>query len=152
MPGLFDQPDIDMKAPPTLAPRRLAVVPPVITSPFVEPSRPAAMARVTAAGHSADKAARLLAEIKLAGTFGLSDAEACIKLKCGQSSICSARNSIRHRLWFARRVPGGHGVDVIAWRLATDEEERRNVEHERQLTAAGKRWKPIVPPAPEKRR
>lgn len=152
MSGLFDQPEIDMTAPPTLAPKRLSALPPVIASPFVEPTRPTAIAKVTAAGHSADKAAKLLAEIKLAGSFGLSDAEACIKLKCGQSSICSARNTIRHHLWFARRVPGGHGVDVIAWRLATADEERRNIEHERQLTAAGKRWKPLVPPAPEKKR
>lgn len=150
--GLFDalEPKVDMTAPPTLEPRAMPDPRPgVITSPFAEPSRPTAIAKTVAAAGLANKGAELLEHVKAAGSLGLSDADLAIKMQCTRSTVCSARAEVRLQLWLACRVPGGLGVDVWAWRMATADEQLRNDAHERQLKAAGKRWSPIKPPAPK---
>ena len=155
MADLFDALDrrIDITAPPTLEPRLTPDPRPgVITSPFAEPARSTAIAKTVAAAGLANKAAALLEHVKAAGTLGLSDADLAIKMQCTRSTVCSTRNHVRTELWIARRVHGGLGVDVIAWRLASPYERGRNDAHERQLEAAGQRWSPIKPPAPKKPR
>lgn len=149
MAGLFDAPPptVDMTQPPTLAPRARPrpVMPGVISSPFVEPERPAAIGAVMDAVDDADKDARLLRAVTVAGRFGISDADLSLATGFPLQTICSTRARVRHQLWIARRVIGAYAKAVRAWRIATPEEQARNEAHERQLAAAGQRWAPIDP-------
>ena len=146
MAGLFDLLGqvVDITQPPTLGPP-IATSAGVVSSPFVEPERPAQVGALTAVGDHATKDARMLAAIAASGSMGLSDAELSIKLQWPRTTVCSTRGRIRTRLWIARRVQGGYGVHVLSWRLATLEEQAQNAARERALTAAGRHWSHINP-------
>lgn len=145
MPGLFDElsKPIDITVSPTLSPRRARLD--VITSAFPEPERPSEIAKVVREEDHAQKDQQLLEAVRASGSLGLSDGELAIKLRWPRTTVCSTRARVRLQLWIARRVKGEYSHPQKAWRIATPDEQARNEAHERQLNAAGKRWRCLDP-------